>query len=899
MRIVWLLPTVILTPLLPAAEPNRAGPDWWSLQPIRASVPPEADPASGANPIDVFVRAKLRGKGLQAADPADRLTLIRRVTFDLTGLPPTPGEIDSFLSDSAVDAYEKLVDRLLASPAYGERWARHWLDAVRYSESHGFEYDRLRDNAWRYRDYVIKSFNADKPCADFVREQIAGDVLPRGTRDGVVATGMLVSGPYDQAGFGSASAVIRAKAREDELEDMLGTVSQTFLGVTLNCARCHDHKFDPYTSRDYYRLKAVFAGVVAGDRPANSATEEQARKEGITKLEKRLADLRGQVAQIEAKAHERLLKKRDPAAAERDKTLPKPIARWAFDGDAKDLTGNLHAELKNGAKISGGRLIVNGERAFAETQPLSQDLNAKTLEAWVVLPTLKQGGGGVISVQSLDGRQFDAIVFAERTPLRWMAGSEGFVRTRDLVAADETAKPGGLIHVAITYADDGRITVYRNGRPYGESYKPDGSSSPVTFAAGNAQVIFGMRQTGGGNAFLNGEIDEARLYDFALTPEQLLASFRAGVQRISLDDLRAAMSAADREAHRAAETEITRIEQEFGDLRRPSLTYAANPKQPGPTSVLKRGDVEKPSETVTPGSPAAVKGPPPLGLMADAPEADRRRAFAEWLVHPDNPLTWRVIVNRVWQHHFGEGLVRTPNDFGFNGERPTHPELLDWLAFTFREGSGRLKSLHRLILTSAAYRQSSGFNPKAAEVDADNRLLWRFAPRRLEAEAIRDAMLSVSGKLSREAGGPSFRPFRIETFNSAFYIPFDEDRPDFNRRSVYRMNVTSSRDPVLDVLDCPDPSVKTPRRTSTTTPLQALTLMNNPFTNRMARSFAERVKREAGDNVVEQVKLAYRFALGRRPTVAERDRAVPAVEGNGLDVLAWALLNSTEFAYVK
>ncbi len=280
-------------------------------------------------------------------------------------------------------------------------------------------------------------------------------------------------------------------------------------------------------------------------------------------------------------------------------------------------------------------------------------------------------------------------------------------------------------------------------------------------------------------------------------------------------------------------------------------------------------------------------------------EADRRITFADWIVHPDNPLTWRVIVNRVWQHHFGEGLVRSPSDFGFNGERPTHPELLDWLATEFRDSGGQMKQLHRLIVTSATYRQASTPNEKASAVDVDNRLLWRFAPKRLEAEAVRDAILSVSGKLNREAGGPSFRPFRIETFNSAFYIPFDEDRPDLNRRSVYRMNVTSARDPVLEVLDCPDPSVKTPRRSVTTTPLQALTLMNNPFTERMARSFAGHVTREAGDDITAQIRLAYRLAFGRNPSAAEARRTTKVAREAGLKPVCWALLNASEFVYVK
>ena len=876
-----------MTAAASAAEPKRAGPDWWALQPL-------ARPA-GAVSIDSFVRAKLATAGLKPAPPTDHLTLIRRATFDLTGLPPTPAEIDAFLADKSANAYATLLDRLLASPAYGERWARHWLDIVRFSESHGFEYDRLRDHAWPYRDYVIRALNADKPYVDFVREQLAGDVLPGATVDGTIATGMLVAGPYDQAGNSSASPIVRGKAREDELEDLTGTVGQTFLGITLNCARCHDHKFDPYSAADYYRFKAVFAGVFAGDRPAMSPAEMEKQQAAARTVEKRLKEQQERLVTLERTARERL-GKRDPQP---DANLPRPIARWAFDADGRDDLGGLLATPRNGARIANGRLIVDGKTAFAETTPLARDLSAKTLEAWVALPTLDQGGGGVIGVQAATGHAFDSIVFAERTPRRWVAGSEGFVRTRDLDASDESAKPGELVHVATTYAADGRITVYRNGRQYGPSYLPTGTNGPATFKAKDARVIFGLRHTGGGKPFLTGEIEEARLYDRALSPDEVRASFRGGVDRVSTEDLKRALTDVERLEYATADGEVARMQSELARLRRPRLAYTVNPKAPGPTPLLKRGDVEKPGELMTPGSPAVVTGVPPVSLPPDAADADRRRAFAEWVVHRDNPLTWRVIVNRVWQHHFGDGLVRTPNDFGLSGERPTHPELLDWLAAEFRSGGGSLKALHKRIMLSETYRQASTFDPKAADQDAENRLLWRYAPRRLEAEAVRDAMLAVSGKLNPEAGGPSTRPFRIETFNSAFYILFDEDKPEFNRRSIYRMNVTSARDPLLEVLDCPDPSVKTPRRTATTTPLQALTMMNGSFTNRLATAFADRLKREAGGDVAAQVALAYRLAFGRPATAAERDRAAVTATEADLKAVCWAIFNASEFVYVK
>ncbi len=599
-----------------AAEPRRAGPDWWSLQPIKKPVPPAiADLPADANAIDAFIRAKLRAAGLQSAQPADRLTLIRRVTFDLTGLPPTPAEINEVLADRSPAAYEKVVDRLLASPAYGERWARHWLDIVRYAESHGFEYDRLRDNAWRYRDYVIRRFNADDPYSRFVREQIAGDVLPGATRDSVVATGMLVSGPYDQAGMGAASPIVKGKAREDELEDMLATVGQTFLGATINCARCHDHKFDPFTAKDYYRLKAVFDGVHPGDRPITPPEELKNRQATIDRLHLQAVDARAKIAAIELRARRKVLENRKQPATE--DSLVNPIARWDFEKDGHDSIGNLHAELKGGAKIAGGRLVVDGKQAFAATQPLPRELTTKTLEAWVALPTLQQGGGGVMSVQTLDGRAFDAIVFAERKPFRWMAGSDGYIRTHELNGPDETAKPNELVHTAITYAADGRIAMYRNGKPYGDPYVPGKSTAPLVFHAKDAQVVFGMRHTGGGNAFLRGEIEEARLYDVALTPEQVLASFRAGMERVSMEELRAAMTTDERAAHAVAIQAIDRCESQMADLRRTSVTYAANPRQPNQTILLKRGDIEKPGDPVTPGSPAVVKGPPSVNLPAN------------------------------------------------------------------------------------------------------------------------------------------------------------------------------------------------------------------------------------------------------------------------------------------
>jgi len=880
----------------------------WSLQPL---VKPEV-PAGSDNAIDAFVRAKLKSSGLNWAPPADRRTLIRRLYFDLVGLPPTPEEVEAFVSDSTADAYESLVDRSLDSPNYGERWGRHWLDVARYTESQGFEYDRLRDNAWHYRDYVIKSFNEDKPYDQFMKEQIAGDVLQPVTSDGIVATSLLVCGPYDQAGNSQKNATQRAITREDELEDLIGVVGQTFLGLTINCARCHAHKFDPISHEEYYRIKSVFEGVKHGERSIASDEDKRALEQRRQASQQAVARASDRLEAIESLGRKAAATKRlgqsakvGPAKVSPATLGPVPMAQWKFDGkDSQDLPGDLPGdmpgELLGGATIAEGVLKLGVEGAYFKTRSLPKDVREKTLEAWVSLADLEQRGGAAISIESSDGQVFDAIVFGEQQPKKWMAGSEGFKRTQAFGIADEQTVAGKFAHVAMVYQADGNIFFYRNGELSGKAYKP---ASPLqTYRAADAHVLLGLRHTGGGRPWLTGEIKRAALYDRALSAEEMRASFQSDGNAITQSEILAGLTTEQLDAHGAAVAELRKARESLTIVEKTKLgvSYVGTRVQPEPTKRLKRGEVTSPAEVVSPGALAAVGSHgADFGLAPDAPEAERRRKFADWLTDSRNPLPARVMANRIWYHHFGQALVATPNDFGTSGAAPSHPELLDWLAAKLIESGWKLKTLHRLILGSDTYKQSSQFQANAAAMDADNQLFWRYSPRRLEAEAVRDAMLAASGQLNSKAGGPGFRPFVTTEFNATFYTPVDRDEPEFNRRTVYRINVNSGKDPLLDAFDCPDPSVKTPRRGVTTTPLQALELMNNAFVQRMSERLAERALQSSENDIDRAVEHAYRLTLGRSPSVEEAARAVAAAKERNLKNVCWALLNSTEFLYVR
>ena len=865
-------------------------PKSWAFKPLVLPAVPSANRLVTKNPIDAFISSGLQAKGLKPAVEASRNTLIRRVTIDVTGLPPSPADVASFLADTKPGAYERLVDRLLASPQYGERYGRFWLDIARFGESHGYEYDNLRDNAWPYRDYVVRAFNDDVPYDRFLTEQLAGDATSPAAP---AATGFLVGGPMDEAGKAAPGLQVRLRAREEELEDMIGTVSQTCVALTVNCARCHDHKFDPIPQVDYYQMKAALTGVAPGERPLPStqpapAADNTSTTERIKRTVQQLATLSASVTPSVPK-----------------KPTVEPLLRWTFDGSPTDAATSIGGMLSGGARIEAGRLTLPDAKSVYKSAPIAKMLTEKTLETWVTLDRLEQRGGSAFTIQTRNGVTFDGIVFGERVPNRWMAGSDGFARTQDVVASDEFTADVLPVQLVVTYAANGDVTLYRNGKLIGGPYRP--SAAPQGFASNGWQAVFGLRHDGS-NTFLQGTIDEARLYDRALTAAEVDATYQTPPAGSLAEPTFAGSSYSDQRRLVAIwkslnEMLATRSRNQARTVSADRV-YAATSTKAEPTFLLARGDVNAPKQEVYAGAVSSVSTLPALfNIPANATDSERRKALAAWITDTRNPLTARVMVNRIWQWHFGTGIVSTPNDFGNTGEPPSNPKLLDWLAATFQSDNryGKawsIKKMHRLILTSQTYRQASISNAAAKKVDADNRLLWRFSPRRVEAEVIRDAMLAVAGNLNTAMGGPSFRPFTVSSYGSKFYALVDRDTPEFNRRSIYRMTVHSARNPLLEALDCPDPSSKTPKRNVSTTPTQALEMMNDAFVLRQARILAERVRKSARTDAKKQCSTAVGLTLCRKPSQNELSKAASFLKTNTLEMYCWALLNSGEFAYV-
>jgi hypothetical protein len=628
------------------------------------------------NPIDAFILAKLEDKNLPPAREADRVTLIRRLFLDLIGLPPTPEDVDAFVKDPAPDAYEKLVERLLASPSYGERWAIHWLDLVRYAETDGFKADDPRPGAWRYRDYVIKSLNDDKPYDRFVKEQVAGDEFYPDEVDACIATGFLRHYPDEY------NAVNLEQRRQEILNDITDTTAQVFLGVTVGCARCHDHKYDPITQEDYYRLQAFFAAFQPAERPVGDTKERQDRQRA---WEEKTAELRQRMAQLEEPYRQQFVDKRR--------------ARFTKD-----------------------------------------------LQALLDIPP------------------------DQRKPLQRQ----------------------------LAYMEEKQVQV--SGEEVSKGMKPE-------------------------------------------------------IQK-EWQDLAKQLS-------------------EFAKLKPPgpptAMTLTDLGPEAAPTHFLRKGDWQRKGKEVAPGSLSAIdaRTADTAAPKPGAKTTGRRAALAEWLTRSDNPLTARVMVNRLWQHHFGRGIVGTPSDFGVQGDVATHPELLDWLADEFRAGGWSLKAMHRLMVTSATYRQASRADSQTLKEDPDNKFFGRMNRRRLEGEALRDAILSVSGTLNPKAGGPSIYPELPAELGNVARWPVSP-APERDRRSVYVFVKRNFRFPMFSIHDAPDGNETCPRRNVTTTAPQALMLLNDKWALEEARWFAGRVLREVGAKPDAVIERSYRLALGRPPDAEER-----------------------------
>jgi mono/diheme cytochrome c family protein len=826
-------------------SPRRAGADWWSLRPIIRTVsPPDqqrhpghaTDPTDWIKtPIDAFILAGLTAKGLAPAPAADPAALIRRATFDLTGLPPSPEAVDAFVAAVETDprAFETLVDTLLASPQYGERWGRHWLDVVRFGESQGYETNLPRPGAWPYRDYVIRAFNRDEPFPQFALQQLAGD---GDNTDWLTqaATGFLVGGTHDIVGNQTIEGMLQQRA--DDLDDMITATGTTFLGLTIQCARCHDHKFDPIAQKDYYGVQAIFAGVNHAERELAAADSEGRRREA--------AGIAAELAQIEQRldAHE-------------------PLARPDRDSPGRPMVNsrrNVERFEPVQARMVRLTILATGDR----TEPCLDEVEVYT--------SARQGPGPPVNVALA------------------RAGGK---------ASASSEYPNAAIH-KIAHLNDGRLG---NGASW-ISRVPGKGSITITWPepATIDRVVWGRDR-------------DAAYRDRLATEYYLEAALEAGRWQVvasSLDRVgyEATVSAA-KSAHVTAglapeaaqeQAELTarqtKLRARLSQLGATLKVYAGTFSQPGPTHLLVRGDPTRKGPEVLPATVAAVG--PKLVLDASAPELNRRAALARWLADPANPLPARVMVNRVWHYHFGRGIVATPSDFGFNGAPPSHPELLDWLASTYIAGGWRLKPIHRLIITSATYRQSSRLDPKAQGIDRDNSLLWRMTPRRLEAESLRDAILATSGRLDTRMGGPGYNIWEPNTNYVAVYKPRAELGPDAFRRMVYQFKPRSQPDPTFSAFDCPDGALVAPRRNVSTTALQALNLLNSRFVIQQAAYLAERLEAESGPDPGRQVERGFRLAFGRSPSSSERHAAVSLITSHGSAAFCRALYNANEFVYV-
>ena len=855
---------------------------WSFIPPIKLDLPKVEDASWTKNAIDYFVLARIQQDRLKPSAEADRRTLIRRVTLDLTGLPPTLAEIDAFLADTSDSAFEILVDRLLASPRYGEHMAVGWLDAARYADTSGYQNDGPR-SMWRWRDWVIDAFNSNMLFDQFTVEQLAGDLLENASLNQRIATG------FNRNHRGnSEGGIIPEEYQVEYVVDRVDTTSTVWLGLTMGCARCHDHKYDPVRQSEFYRVYAYFNNVPESGRALKEGNsppmiraprpfeEQQLREldERIKTAEARIRELDGELT-----TSQQMWEATGEADSEMDWSVTNGLTNHlAFDlslyDQARkvdtyfDVTSSPYANGAIGQSIafSKGSFVTAGDTAafgYMDKFTVALWLRAEDPNGTVIsrMTPVEEGAGyylqlrdGLLQVNLINRWLDDAIRLESGTPLprnEWC-------------------------HVTMTY-DGSRVargvSVYINGQPFDMNVTLDRINQ--TFA-----LPLETLRIGSGALPFTGAIDDVRIYnrDVSATEAQLIAQaesiseilqttpeVRTDGQRKKLTQYFLHSHAADELRNAHSGLEELRHQQRVFEENLPTVMVMEEMKNPRKSYVLTRGQYDQPGVEVQPGVPAVF---PPI------PEnvVNNRLGFARWLASPQHPLTARVAVNRMWQLHFGQGLVRTTEDFGAQGDRPSHPELLDWLAVVFVESGWNVKALHKLIVTSAAYRQSSAVSPDLLKVDPENRLLARGPRKRLTAEAIRDQALFLSGLLNEQAGGPSVNPYQPEGLWKEIATITDYPQShgkDLYRRSLYSFWKRTVAPPTMVTLDASSREACVVQRSRTNTPLQALALMNDVTFVEAARVFAQRMMTDCGEEPLRQVSQAFRMATAREPRPEE------------------------------
>jgi len=985
----------------PANEQAQTDPaNHWSFQPLKAVTPP----VNVGHPIDWFIQRKLETVGMAPSPRASRETLVKRLYLDLHGLPPSTEDLKTWSTKlESKEGYTELVDHLLSSPRYGERIAQTWLDLVRYADTHGYEVNTPRPNAWPYRDYVIESFNQDKPYDQFITEQLAGDQF-----DADAATGFLVAAAVLLPGQIGKDEPSKRLARQDALDEMIIGTSATFLGLTIGCARCHDHKFDPIAQEDYYAMQAFFAGVEYGDRPIKDEGFAQRLEEAyrltpqIEKLNAQLASFQptafvGETLVIDDEDLDRVTllktknghganpdgKKRgyrnDTGSTNRMPNMSEGRYTWWDNHPGEDVfTWNPQAAGRYRVWISWGvhgsgvhtrdaRYILDLDGDLESTEDQTEIAKAdqyyfagqttgdsEKTPRWSGLLDagthrfkensrliLRGGETGtgitadvVVLQEAVEGQIAKSALPHLRAPVNYELNTEVFpateakyIRFTSFETTNDNRYEPCLDELEVFIAGDEPINIAlaTNGTKPSSSgnlsetgrhqlkHINDGNygnpKSWISNEKGKGWVQLEFPEIVPINRIVWGRDREGKLkdrlpvfYDIEASLDgenwKIIASSDDRLDRATSFDettLLARNAPADlQQTVKKTINQVDELQKRQSELKTPKMVYAGLFREPQETFLLSRGDPEQPKDRVPPHMPVVLSD---VSLPLDSKDQDRRLKLANWIADSKNPLTARVMVNRIWQMHFGNGLAETPSDFGMNGAKPTHPELHDWLAIQFIESGWSVKAMHRLILGSQTFQQSSQIHERAQKLDADCRYLWRYPSRRLPAEAIRDSMLFVSGELNLKMGGPGFDFFKTKGGLSGF-PPIENFGPDKLRRMIYSHKIRMEQVPIFGAFDCPDAGQPTPQRTLSTTAIQALNLFNSEFVYDRSHAVAKQIQNANSDDIDAQVVGTFQIMLGRNPNETELTAAKSAVAEYDLTTLARVLFNSNEFLFI-